>query len=712
VDLIPFPLNPAVEQDCPLLTQMLLTPFDELLELDLKRARIRFIRHTEGKYLAPMGEAAYEDALHYALEYMIHPSDHDAYFQFHELSTLRQRLEASDTPGVLRASFRFKLIAGGWRWGSEVLIGGTVNGAPEYVAYSFLYDGGDLAPGQAGTADSCAMRSELTGLRREDSFFSVGRRLLSAHPANWCVVAIDLEQFKLFNEWYGREKGDLLLAKVGAMLNIVEQNTGGLACYFGQDDFALFVPWESSVLERLFTDIHALIKEFGTSVGFMPALGVCRVEDGGSIEDLYDRAAVATRHAKENFHTRIRLFDPSMYAKTDADYRILSEFQRALQDRELFIVLQPQCKTAGGKVVGAESLVRWRKPDGSLVPPGVFIPVLERYGFIPDLDKYVWEEVCAWQRSWLDAGRTPLPVSVNVSRIDIYTIDVPDYFDLLLEKYSLPVDVIKIEITESAYVDNNRVVDTVRRLREKGFLVLMDDFGSGYSSLNMLRNLNVDIIKLDAHFLRMNDEDRKGMQIMESVVNLARTMGVPIIVEGVETQEELDFITGLDCQYVQGFFFYRPMPVPDYEKLIASPENIDNSGFFLNAREKLRMRDLLYQNVLSDEMLNSILGPAGILEERGEQWTLTAYNHRLYDLLGVERIRDHMHEPLELVPEENRQDFRALLEQAQTAAQAGAQQAFSFHIADGVVARIRVEAFYLGGSEGRKTYYVSMRTAS
>jgi len=712
VDLTPFPVNPAVVQECPPLTQLLLTPFDELLELDLKRARIRFIRHTEGKYLAPMGEAAYQDALYYALEYMIHPSDRDAYLRFHELSTLHERLEASDTPGVLRASFRFKLIAGGWRWGNEVLIGCAANGAPEDVAYSFLYDGGDLAPGQAGTGDSRAVRSELTGLRREDSFFSVGRRLLDAHPAGWCVVAVDLEQFKLFNEWYGREKGDLLLAKLGAMLGTVEQNTGGLACYFGQDDFALFIPWEQDKMEKIFADIHALIKEYGTSVGFMPALGVCRVEDGGTIEDLYDRAAVAARHAKGNYHTRIRLFDPTMYAKTDADYRILSEFQRALQERELFIVLQPQCRTAGGKVVGAESLVRWRKADGSMVSPGVFVPVLERYGFIPDLDKYVWEEVCTWQRRWIDAGNTPLPVSVNVSQIDIYTIDVPDHFARLLEKYGLPVDVVKIEITESAYVDNDRVVDTVRRLREKGFLVLMDDFGSGYSSLNMLRNLSVDIIKLDAHFLRMNGEDRKGMQIMESVVNLARTMGVPIIVEGVETQEELDFITGLDCQYVQGFFFYRPMPVPDYEKLIASPENIDNSGFFLSAKEKLRMRDLLYQNVLSDEMLNSILGPAGILEDRGGQLSITAYNHRLYDLLGAERIRDFLHAPLELLPEENRQDFLALLEHAQTAAQEGVQEVFAFRSADEAVIRIRLEAFHLGDSEGRKTYYISLRDAT
>jgi EAL domain-containing protein (putative c-di-GMP-specific phosphodiesterase class I) len=240
-----------------------------------------------------------------------------------------------------------------------------------------------------------------------------------------------------------------------------------------------------------------------------------------------------------------------MYRQTERDYQILSDFQKALQEHELFIEMQPQCKISSHRIVGAESLVRWRKSNGEMVPPALFIPILERYGFITDLDKYVWEEVCIWQKKWIDGGHTPLPVSVNVSQIDIYAIDVPDFFDELSKKYELPVDVVKIEITESAYADNDAVADTVRRLRKKGFLVLMDDFGSGYSSLNMLRSLTVDIIKLDAHFLRMNGDDRrKGMQIMESIVNLAKTMGVPIIVEGVETEEETNFLIGLGCRYV------------------------------------------------------------------------------------------------------------------------------------------------------------------
>ena len=425
-------------------------------------------------------------------------------------------------------------------------------------------------------------RNELTGLHTESALYIRGKELLRAHPEGWCVIAMDLEHFKLFNEWYGREAGDELLAQIGDRLTKVEAKTGGLACYLGQDDFALIVPYDEEQVKKLFGHIHELVVEHGTSVGFMPAVGVCMSDDAAvSVEELFDRAAQAAQHAKEDYHHRIRVFEESMYKKTERDYQILSDFQLALQNNELFIQLQPQCQIETGRVVGAESLVRWKKADGTMVSPGIFVPVLEQYGFVTDLDQFVWEEVCAWQRKWIDGGHTPLPVSVNVSQIDIFTIDVPSHFELLLWKYKLPVDVIKIEITESAYVGDGSVVDTVKRLREKGFLVLMDDFGSGYSSLNMLRNLNVDIIKLDAQFLRMNSDDRKGVHILESIVGMAKSMEVPIIVEGVETEEETTFIKSLGCRYVQGYHFYRPMPVPDFEALIGDEGNIDTSGFLL-----------------------------------------------------------------------------------------------------------------------------------
>ena len=432
-----------------------------------------------------------------------------------------------------------------------------------------------------GLDESIESRNELTGLYTEHALYVRGREVLHEHPDGWCVIALDVEHFKLFNEWYGREAGDRLLAQIGARLLRVEQDTGGLACYLGQDDFALIAPYDEPSVRRLYKSVHQFVMEHGMSIGFMPAIGVCPADGETSVQELFDRAAQAAQNAKTDYHRRIRVFEDSMYRKTEQDYQLLSDFQQALKNRELFIVLQPQCEIEQGRVVGAESLVRWRREDGTMVSPGKFVPVLEQYGFVTDLDQFVWEEVCRWQRAWIDGGHTPLPVSVNVSQIDIFTIDVPAHFEQLLAKYSLPVDVVKIEITESAYVGDGTVSDTVKRLREKGFLVLMDDFGSGYSSLNMLRSLSVDIIKLDAQFLRMEGDDRKGVQILESIVSMAKSMEAPIIVEGVETQEEKDFVRRLGCRYVQGYYFYKPMPVPDFEKLIGDETHIDVSGFGL-----------------------------------------------------------------------------------------------------------------------------------
>ncbi len=698
----------APERAGSLLLEMATTSFDEVIEIDLVRGRVRSLRHAQGKYFVPVPDGPFESTFRYSADYMIHPDDREEYLRFHDVGTLYERLEASEIPGVLRASFRYKLLDGGWLRAEETLVGGARHGMPEGVIYALVANQ-ETEEEQAFRRGTSSERNDLTGLLWEEEFFEQAEEVLRRHPSGWCMIAIDLEHFKLFNEWYGRQQGDLLLAIIGAKLKKVEIETGGLACYLGQDDFALLAPRDREMIERLFDDIHELITDYGTSVGFMPAFGVSEADADGAPMDLYDRAALAARHAKENYHTRIRSFTPAMYEQTEREYHILSDFQKALKDRELFIQLQPQCQISNGRVVGAESLVRWRKADGEMVPPGVFVPVLEKYGFITDLDEYVWEEVCIWQKKWLSAGHTPLPVSVNVSQIDIFTIDVPAFFDQLIRKYDLPVDVLKIEITESAYVDSDHVADAVQRLRGRGFLVLMDDFGSGYSSLNMLRNLNVDIIKLDAQFLRMNGSDRKGIQIMDSIVNMAKTMGVPIIVEGVETKEELEFLSGLGCRYAQGYFFYRPMQVADYERLIADPQRIDTRGFRFKAREQFHIREFLDQNVFSDAMLNNILGPVAFFLRHGEDVDILRFNQQFYQETRAASFSKRPRAIQRTVIEEDAPALNELFDRAVEDPVNGATGVVRFSRLDGAVAQFRMHVFFLEEDEKGKRFYCSVQ---
>ena len=359
-------------------------------------------------------------------------------------------------------------------------------------------------------------RDALTGLIYEDAFYFACKRNLANVRINWLLIAIDIQNFKLFNEWYGREKGDQILAAIGHELSQIADAHSGVAGYFGGDDFALLVPAGHFDVDALFECIYSIITGQGASVGFLPAIGASYSHGNMSPYTLYDQASIACHEAKGDRKARVKFFSQAMVSRAEEDYKVLLEFKDALSDGEITFYLQPQCRSANGQIVGAEALARWIRPDGKVVPPISFIPVLERYGFVPDLDKYIWEEVCRWSRKMLDDGRKLVPVSVNISPVDIFTMDVPHFFEEMVKKYNLPKDAVKVEITESAYSEgSDKVRATVQEFRNMGFVVLMDDFGSGFSSLNMLRELNVDIIKLDAYFLRMEkNNERKGMHII------------------------------------------------------------------------------------------------------------------------------------------------------------------------------------------------------
>ena len=496
-------------------------------------------------------------------------------------------------------------------------------------------------------------RNEMTGLLKKRSFISEAERLLQTQDdKNWCLVSIDIENFKLFNEWYGHNEGDLLMVQIGAALLQAGERTGGTAGYFGQDDFCLLAPFDMELIGTLYDDIASLVSSRGGNVGFLPAFGVCKVEKGYPTLDLLDRSFLAAQVAKSGYRNRVRIFEKSMYLRTDEEYHVITKFFQALSQHEVVFYLQPQCRASSGKIVGAEALARWIKPDGTVIPPDEFIPILEKRGLISDLDMYIGEEVCRWQRGWIDSGHTPLPVSINVSVADILYTDLPKYFENLTDRYSLERKLIKIEITESSYISNTTLVrDTVHSLREKGFTVLMDDFGSGYSTLNMLKNLNIDIIKLDAQFLRMDESnEERSIRILESVTNMTKTIGVPIIAEGVETEKQKDFLLDLGCRYIQGYYFYKPMPAADYERLITNPELIDTSGIRFKSNQQFRLRELLDNNIYSDtknRKLRIVLrgfenqqrqGRAFVAECSRQLYTGRYREYELYNHLKVPKI--------------------------------------------------------------------------
>ena len=449
-----------------------------------------------------------------------------------------------------------------------------------------------------------------------EAFCAAAERLLKdGKDRSFAFAAIDIDFFKLFNELHGREAGDDVIEATARLLEKFAKDHGGVAAYFGSDDFALFLPWDNAD-PHVFYDSLSMSDEEAYRDGFFPSVGIYPVADPSESPDvMYDRARIALNSIRGSFTEHVAVYDAVAHDRMRQELRLLLDARRGLRNGEFLFYLQPKCDMNSGKIIGAEALVRWQHAGRGMVSPGEFIPVLERHNFITVLDRSVWDAVCKWQRSLLDEGFEPLPVSVNVSRIDFLSMDIAEHFLALTDKYKLPHELIEIEITESAFVDSTLALDeTIKRLREAGFRILMDDFGTGYSSLNALRYLGFDILKSDIRFLDKRGQSRTGMDLMESVHNMARLLNVPMIVEGVETADQVENLLSIGCSYAQGYYFHKPMPVEVYTQMIKNPYNIDRAPLSQGGEGQMKLNEFLDANMYSDETLNSILGAVAFIE--------------------------------------------------------------------------------------------------
>lgn len=553
--------------------------------------------------------------------------------------------------------------------------------------------------------------SPVTGLFYNRYFFKRVREYMRKIEAGThCMVAIDIEHFRMFNKLYGRLEGNRLLGHIAEILTQEARGHGGVAGYLGGDNFAILMPDNMEYIRQLKYDIIDSIKQWNNTLGFLPAIGVYQIESFSfTPEAMYDKATIAASRAIGNYSKRICIYSSDMEDTLEEELQLLSEIQEGLEKEEFIFYVQPQCNISTGKIVGGESLVRWKHSTKGMVSPGMFIPVLEKNGFIADLDRYVWKKVCQWLRSCLDRGIRPVPISINVSRVDIFSMDVAEYLKELMNAYQLPQKLLKVEITESAYAENNdKVIRTVKQLREADFLVMMDDFGSGYSSLNMLKSIAVDVLKLDMRFLEMNEkEEEKGIGILQSVVNMAKQMQMPIVVEGVETQKQEDFLRKLGCRYTQGYYYYRPLPVEEFEKLLWDEKNLDFDGFWYKQVESFHVKEFLDDNLFSDVMVNNILGPAAFYDIYENQIEITRVNEQYYKLAGISRDNQKEYKKCfwNHVRDDDRQLLLSIFEQAYNNPVDGAQGYVHFVREDNTVCWVYMRVYFMREKEGHKLFY-------
>lgn len=418
--------------------------------------------------------------------------------------------------------------------------------------------------------DYLATYDELTGIYNKQAFYAKTKEMLLDNPdKNFDLLRINIERFKVLNDLFGESTGDKLLRYIGKFLKEINLPL----CVSGRlyaDNFVACYEAGKGDSRRMINTLQMVADSFAINNRTILSFGLYRIDDKTlPVSVMCDRANMALWKAKGNFKNPYCEYDEKMRQQVLKEQKIINAMEMAIQNKEFTLYLQPKYDIEKGTIIGAEALVRWISLENGFISPGDFIPVFENNGFVYEVDKFIWEESCRYLRKWLDEGREVHPISVNVSRIDLYDPKLVQHLVDLREKYQLPSQYLELEITESAYTeDPEQIITITRQLREAGFVILMDDFGTGYSSLNMLKDIQIDVLKLDMGFLKSSDYSAKGGNILTAILKMAESLKMQTIAEGVETKEQVEFLKSIGCRYVQGFYYSKPLPVGEFEKLI------------------------------------------------------------------------------------------------------------------------------------------------
>ncbi|WP_297963555.1 bifunctional diguanylate cyclase/phosphodiesterase [uncultured Anaerovibrio sp.] len=448
--------------------------------------------------------------------------------------------------------------------------GFTINGINMALDYDREKTYELLTESNVSDLEFLASYDSATGLFNREAFCIRAADMMTDYPdKSFDILRINIERFKIINEIFGEQQGDKLLNYLAGFMKSIDMKLC-LSARLYADNFVMCFEAREGEAEKLIYTMQIVANSFEISHHTVLTFGLYHVDDMSiPVSTMIERANMALNQVKGNHVTPYCVYDDKMRNQMLLEQMIVNEFDSALEHGGFKLFLQPKYDLRTEQIIGSEALVRWIKEDGSSVVPSLFIPVLERNGSVYAVDRYIWEETCKSLRRWTDSGKLVKPVSVNVSRIDLYDPDLISFLVGLTQKYDIPKNLLELEITESAYTDDPKMImEVTERLQNEGFVILMDDFGSGYSSLNMLKDIHIDILKLDMGFLRSTDQTGRGGNILSAVVQMAKSLNLHTIAEGVETREQVDFLKSIGCYWVQGYYYSKPIPVEEFEKLI------------------------------------------------------------------------------------------------------------------------------------------------
>ena len=414
-------------------------------------------------------------------------------------------------------------------------------------------------------------RDPLTGLYSKEYFFVYIRRFLPKLADSMDALVLNIDRFSLVNELFGREEGDRILKKTAELIASTILQSHGIACRTDGDIFYVYCERRDDY-EACVQKIQDALNQDGPARTLRLRSGVYEPVPGDELpEAWYDRAKAACDNIRDRYNHFVGRYSRELYERVIYEEKLLADIDEAVEQRQLTVYYQPKYDIRGDKPVltSAEALVRWIHPELGFISPGDFIPIFESKGLIRKIDRFVWREAAAQIRRIKDTFHVDLPISVNVSRINIYDPELEDVFLGIIREFDLKPNELILEITESAYSnDENRLAEVVADLRNKGFFISMDDFGAGYSSLGMLTSMPIDILKLDMSFIRNMQVDEKSLMLVELVLDIARFLGVPVVAEGVEEERQYLLLKEMGCQIIQGYYFSPPLPAEKFDRLI------------------------------------------------------------------------------------------------------------------------------------------------
>lgn len=444
---------------------------------------------------------------------------------------------------------------------------------PEKGAYEFrylaktyndIYRRSDALAASEAILRSKTQHDEITGLYNRSYFYEIVKESIMESDEDMYIVTVDIANFKIVNEHYGMNVGDRLLKDIGSQLQELSEDERVMIARFVVDHYYMCVP--KSVFDRL--ELPKAFKTLLVDIDVRVVYGVFPVEDRTlPVNVMCDRALEAAHDKTYNYAEYVHFYNDSVHQQTMLEQEIESEMEQALAERQFYIVVQPKYDPSDEHIVGGEVLVRWQHPHKGIISPGIFIDIFERNGFIASLDHFVWEETCRLQAKLKQSGIRTVPISINVSRIHFYNSELRRMLCDLIGKYGLEPSDIELEITESICGESaGSIFDMIRELQAEGFRVAMDDFGSGYSSLNMLKEMPLDIIKMDLRFL--GGEENKSQVILKALIEMAQTMELGVVVEGVELSSQVEFLRQFENCYLQGYFYSRPVTPDVFESML------------------------------------------------------------------------------------------------------------------------------------------------